>query len=631
MTRLLKEANRVKTILSANTETISSVETLFEEQDFKRKVTRTEFETLCKDLFDRVPGPIQSVLSAANLEMKDISSVVLVGGNVRIPLVQQLLASHVGDDKIAKNINGDEAAVLGAGFYAARLSASFRARQIDVRDINAWTIDVSYDQEVADGKLKPYSTSLFPANDVFGGKKLVTFKRQSDFDFALKYSDLPSDEAALYGSDLIHARLPNTTSTIATTKEMNKSKDPKVKALVRMDAYGLVHVDRAYVEVEVMKEVEVDKKDETIGGKIWNFFTGKDGKDKDGNDRKDENNSEVQDSDDAEDKVDTATTSTSSSSSSAKASSTPSPASAGSNDTTTNSTESASNDTAAAPKKEKQMKAFTQRLPLKLDIEYRGVGPLSSEEKVTIRARQFKMDKEDRERYAIEEARNNLEGFVYNTIDFLTKEEVATVTTKKMREEFEKSLRAAGNWLDEEADNSTPLATYKSKLSELVKVKKDVDFKLSEKTKRPEYIRKLMDTIREAKTWVDSIRALNDTERFHTEEELSGLEKSITETGKWLKDEEAKQSKLTPVDTPTLTSDLLKQKRIVLASELAVLKKKRKPRPQTTSSTTTTTVESTTTVASEEMVVPEDGDSEKKEEAGGEGSQKTEEETRDEL
>lgn len=69
MTRLLKEANRVKQILSANTETLASVEGLHEEKDFKMKVTRKQLESLCSDLLDRVSGPILSALKESGMSV----------------------------------------------------------------------------------------------------------------------------------------------------------------------------------------------------------------------------------------------------------------------------------------------------------------------------------------------------------------------------------------------------------------------------------------------------------------------------------------------------------------------------------------------------------------------------------
>lgn len=45
------------------------VEGLLDDMDFKAKVTRVEFETLCADLFERVPGPVQDALSSAEMSL----------------------------------------------------------------------------------------------------------------------------------------------------------------------------------------------------------------------------------------------------------------------------------------------------------------------------------------------------------------------------------------------------------------------------------------------------------------------------------------------------------------------------------------------------------------------------------
>lgn len=45
------------------------VEGLMDDIDFKAKVTRAEFEELCADLFERVPGPVQDAMAAAEMNM----------------------------------------------------------------------------------------------------------------------------------------------------------------------------------------------------------------------------------------------------------------------------------------------------------------------------------------------------------------------------------------------------------------------------------------------------------------------------------------------------------------------------------------------------------------------------------
>jgi len=65
MAKLLKEARRVRQVLSANSDHKAQIENVFEEKDFKIKVTRAELEKMCEDLFTRVEKPIKMALDAA--------------------------------------------------------------------------------------------------------------------------------------------------------------------------------------------------------------------------------------------------------------------------------------------------------------------------------------------------------------------------------------------------------------------------------------------------------------------------------------------------------------------------------------------------------------------------------------
>lgn len=57
--------------LGANADTPYSpqIEGLMDDVDFKAKVTRAEFEELCADLFERVPGPVQQALQSASMRL----------------------------------------------------------------------------------------------------------------------------------------------------------------------------------------------------------------------------------------------------------------------------------------------------------------------------------------------------------------------------------------------------------------------------------------------------------------------------------------------------------------------------------------------------------------------------------
>lgn len=68
-TMMLKEAVRAKEILSANTETMASVENIYQEQDFRVKITREELELMTKDLVPRVTAPVQEVLDKSGIQL----------------------------------------------------------------------------------------------------------------------------------------------------------------------------------------------------------------------------------------------------------------------------------------------------------------------------------------------------------------------------------------------------------------------------------------------------------------------------------------------------------------------------------------------------------------------------------
>lgn len=68
MAKLLKEANRVKEVLSANVDTFAQIEGVLPDVDFKRtKITRVELEEMCAHLFERAARPMEDALKAAEM------------------------------------------------------------------------------------------------------------------------------------------------------------------------------------------------------------------------------------------------------------------------------------------------------------------------------------------------------------------------------------------------------------------------------------------------------------------------------------------------------------------------------------------------------------------------------------
>ncbi len=86
-----------------------------------QKLTRAKFESLVEDLVDRTLGPVKIALKDAGIDASAINDVVLVGGQTRMPLVQQKVADFFGKEA-RRDVNPDEAVAVGAAIQAAVLA-----------------------------------------------------------------------------------------------------------------------------------------------------------------------------------------------------------------------------------------------------------------------------------------------------------------------------------------------------------------------------------------------------------------------------------------------------------------------------------------------------------------------------
>lgn len=183
--KLWKETQRAKMILSANQEASVNIESLINDQDYRSKVTRTQLEDGCAAFATRFGHPIQSALAQAGLTIEDINSVILFGGNTRVPFVQSAIKTAISghEEKIAQNVNTDEAAVLGAAYYGATQTRSVKSK-LNFKVIESLGRDVK--MEVVQGgdhwKLVPQDAAAVQDDILFGKDANMTSKRTLTFD-----------------------------------------------------------------------------------------------------------------------------------------------------------------------------------------------------------------------------------------------------------------------------------------------------------------------------------------------------------------------------------------------------------------------------------------------------------------
>ena len=129
--RLKEAAEKAKIELSSSTQTEVNLPYITADNTGPKhlvmKLTRAKIEALVEDLVERTIGPCRIALTDAGLRVGDIDDVILVGGQTRMPLVQEKVAAFFAKEP-RKDVNPDEAVAVGAAIQAAVLSG-------DVKDV----------------------------------------------------------------------------------------------------------------------------------------------------------------------------------------------------------------------------------------------------------------------------------------------------------------------------------------------------------------------------------------------------------------------------------------------------------------------------------------------------------------
>ncbi|MBC7261558.1 MAG: Hsp70 family protein, partial [Chloroflexi bacterium] len=102
-------------------------------------LTRSKLEQLVGDLVEKTLGPVEQALKDAKLSPKDIDEVVLVGGQTRMPLVQETVRRFFGKEP-NKSVNPDEVVAIGAAIQAAVLSGE--VRDVLLLDVTPLTLGI---------------------------------------------------------------------------------------------------------------------------------------------------------------------------------------------------------------------------------------------------------------------------------------------------------------------------------------------------------------------------------------------------------------------------------------------------------------------------------------------------------
>ncbi len=171
--RFLDAAERAKIELSSSLQTTISLPFIGMSSNgpinFETTLTRAKFQDLTRSLLERCRIPLEKAMQDSGLNYNEIGDVLMIGGSIRMPAVQELVAKITGK-KLNLSVNPDEAVSAGAAIQGAVIAGD--VKDVVLLDVTPLTLGI----ETLGGVLTP----LIPRNTTIPTTKSQIFSTAED-------------------------------------------------------------------------------------------------------------------------------------------------------------------------------------------------------------------------------------------------------------------------------------------------------------------------------------------------------------------------------------------------------------------------------------------------------------------